>query len=177
MISNLAILLRLEISGWEKGFGKGSFQKCPFSRDSREFRDSRDPRDSSSEKTLFIMTHFPVPKIAAIAILRFGRLRPLVAPYCAILRDYLSDTPLLRAMGFWCLNRPIGCDTPSTFSERFPLWEHARWRCDPPPLKGGISAILARYPMKTRQFGAIPPLRYYLERVLRDMGGYLALGR
>ena len=24
----------------------------------------------------------------------------LVAPYCAILRDYLSDNPLLRAMGF-----------------------------------------------------------------------------
>ena len=27
----------------------------------------------------------------------------LVAPYCAIPRDYLSDTPLSRAMGFWCL--------------------------------------------------------------------------
>ena len=24
----------------------------------------------------------------------------LVAPYCALPRDYLSDTPLLRAMGF-----------------------------------------------------------------------------
>ena len=24
----------------------------------------------------------------------------LVTPYCAIPRDYLSDTPLLRAMGF-----------------------------------------------------------------------------
>ena len=42
----------------------------------------------------------------------------------------------------------------------------------PPPLKRGISAILARYPMKTRQMGANnTPLRYYLERVLRDMGG------
>ena len=30
--------------------------------------------------------------------------------------------------------------------------------------------------MKTTQMGAIHPLRYYLERVLRDMGGYLALG-
>ena len=28
-----------------------------------------------------------------------------VVPYCAIPRDYLSDTPLLRAMGgFRCLN-------------------------------------------------------------------------
>ena len=27
----------------------------------------------------------------------------------------------------------IGCDTPSPFSERFPLREHAKWRCDTPP--------------------------------------------
>ena len=40
-----------------------------------------------------------------------------------------------------------------------------------PPHKRGISAILARYPMKTRQMGAIPPLPYYLERVLQAMGG------
>ena len=50
----------------------------------------------------------------------------------------------------------IGCDTPSPFSERLPLGEHAKWRCDTPPSKGYISAILARYPMKTRQMGAIP---------------------
>ena len=30
-----------------------------------------------------------------------------------------------------------------------------------PPLKRGISAILARYPMKTRQMGAIPPIARY----------------
>ena len=46
-----------------------------------------------------------------------------------------------------------------------------------PPLKRGISAILARYPMKTGKWVRYHPLRYYLERVLRDMGGYLALGR
>ena len=27
----------------------------------------------------------------------------------------------------------IGCDTPSAFSKRFPLGEHAKWRCDTPP--------------------------------------------
>ena len=35
---------------------------------------------------------------------------------------------------------PIGCDTPSPFSERFPLEGHAKWRCDnypPPPQKSG----------------------------------------
>ena len=63
------------LSGPEKGsFGKGSFQKAPFSRDSRgsphrgkerrirpdfrNIRDFRDPRDSSSEKTPFVMTPF-----------------------------------------------------------------------------------------------------------------------
>ena len=33
----------------------------PFSRDSREFRDFRDSRDSSSEKTPFVMTPFSGP--------------------------------------------------------------------------------------------------------------------
>ena len=28
----------------------------------------------------------------------------LVAPYCAIPRDYLSDTPFCALWGFWCLN-------------------------------------------------------------------------
>ena len=38
----------------------------------------------------------------------------------------------------------------SPFSERFSLGEHAKWRCDTPH-KRCISAILARYIMKTRQ--------------------------
>ena len=74
---------------------KGSFQKSPFSRDSREFRDSRDfrepsdcgkqrrirpfsrdsresrdfrdSRDSSSEKTPFVMTPFSGPDSADVA--------------------------------------------------------------------------------------------------------------
>ena len=54
---------------------------------------------------------------------------------------------------------------PPPFSERSPLGEHAKWRCDTPPSKGVISAIRARYPMKTRQMGAIPPSAYYLERI------------
>ena len=74
----------------KRSFGKGSFQKSPFSRDSREFRDSRDfreppdcgkerrirpfsrdsrefrdfrdSRDSSSQKTPFVMTPFSGPE-------------------------------------------------------------------------------------------------------------------
>ena len=87
-------------------------------------------------------------------------------------RDYLSDTPLGCALwGFWCLNMANWVRYPLPFSERFPHEEHAKWSCDTPPLKRGISAILARHPMKTRQIGCDTPLRYYLERVLRDMGG------
>ena len=62
----------------------------------------------------------------------------LVAPYCAIPRDYLSDTPLLRAIGFLVSQHSQkGAIPPSPFSERFPpLGEHAKWGCDTPPSKG-----------------------------------------
>ena len=40
------------------------------------------------------------------------------------------------------------------------------------PVQRGISAILARYPKENKANGRdTPPLRYYLDRVLRDMGG------
>ena len=38
----------------------------PFSRDSREFRDFRDSRDFSSEKTPFVMTPFASPEIKLV---------------------------------------------------------------------------------------------------------------
>ena len=66
----------------------------------------------------------------------------LVAPYCAIPRDYLSDTPLLRAMGFWCLNMANWVRYPLPFSERFPLGEHAKCRCDTPPQKRYLQRYL-----------------------------------
>ena len=58
-------------------------------------------------------------EVAARMILRFGH---LVAPYCAIPLDYLSDTP-------WC-------DTPSPFSERLAIEEHTKYEVEvryPPP--------------------------------------------
>ena len=61
----------------------------------------------------------------------------LVAPYCAIPRDYLSDTPPIARYGVFGVSTwPIGCDTPFPFSERFPSKEHAKWRCNIPPPKG-----------------------------------------
>ena len=58
-------------------------------------------------------------------------------------QEYLSDTPYCA--GFFGVSIwPIGCDTPSPFPGRFPLGEHAKWRCNtPPPPKRGISVILA----------------------------------
>ena len=78
---------------------------------------------------------------------------------------------------FGVSTRPIGCDTPSPFSEHFPLGEHAKWRCDTPPSKGVSQRYLRDTLWKQGKRVRYPPLRYYLERVLRDMGGYLALGR
>ena len=72
---------------------------------------------------------------------------------------------------------PIGCDTPPPLSERFPLWRACEVEVRyPPPQKGYLSDTGAiPYENKAKACDT-PPLRYYLERVLRDMGGYLALG-
>ena len=97
----------------------------------------------------------------------------LVVPYCAIPRDYLSDTPLLRAMGFLVSQHgQLGAIPPPLFWA-FPPWStcEVEVRYPPHPLKRGISAILPRYPMEKGKWVRYPPLRYYLERVLRDMGG------
>ena len=82
---------------------------------------------------------------------------PLSGP---VLRDTarLSQRyPLLRAMGSLVSQHgQLGAIPPLPFSKSFPLGEHSNRRAIP-TLKRGISAILARYPMKTRQLGAIPP--------------------
>ena len=68
----------------------------------------------------------------------------LVAPYCAIPRDYLSDTPLLRAMGFLMSQHgQLGAIPPPPFSERFHIGEHAKWTCDTPPQKEYLSDTCA----------------------------------
>ena len=52
---------------------------------------------------------------------------------------------------------PIRCDTPSLFSERFPLGEHAKWRCDTPPPKGYLSDTCA-IPHENKANGCDTPL-------------------
>ena len=100
-------------------------------------------------------------------------------------RDYLSDTPLSRAMGFLLSQHGqlpllllllLGAIPPSPFSESFPLGKHAKWRCDTTPLKRGISAILARYSLKTRQMGAIPPSAILSQMGIARYGGVSRTG-
>ena len=71
----------------------------------------------------------------------------LVAPYCAILRDYLSDTPLLRALGFLF----------------FLVFQHGQLGAIPPPPFLSVSPLESM-----RSGGAIPPTKGVSQRYLRD---------
>ena len=100
---------------------------------------------------------------------------PSVAPYCAIPRDYLSDTPLLRAMGFLAsLHGQLGAIPPPPFLSISSLETMQGGGAIPHPPKGYLSDTCA-IPYESKANGCdcsiIPPLRYYLERVLRDRGG------
>ena len=102
---------------------------------------------------------------------------PLVAPYCAIPRDYLSDTPLLRAMGFLVSQHgQLGAIPPPPFQSISPLESIREVEVRYPPLKRGISAILARYPMKTGQMGAIPPCAILSRKGIARYGGVSRTG-
>ena len=105
-----------------------------------------------------------------------GKCGCLVAPYRAILRDYLSDTPLLRDMGFLMSQLgQLGAIPPPPFLSVSPL-EYMRSRGAIPPLKRGISAILARYPKKTRQMCAIPPSAILSREGIARYGGVSRTG-
>ena len=84
--------------------------------------------------------------------------------------------PIARYGVFGVSTWPMGCDTPCPFSQRFPLGEHSRSGGAIPPLKRGISAILARYPMKTRQLGAIPPSVILSRKGIARYGGVSRTG-
>ena len=100
-----------------------------------------------------------------VATISVRMVSPLVAPYCPIPREHLSDTPLLCAMGFLVSELwPISCYTlPSPLLPRvfnFPLGEHAKSevRYSPPPPTKGYPAKLARYLCwRQGKMDAIPP--------------------
>ena len=82
--------------------------------------------------------------------------------------------PIARYGVFGFSPWPIGCGTPPSFLSVSPL-EHMRSRgAIPPPLKRGISAILPRYPLKTRQRGArLPSAMLSRKGIARYGGGVL----
>ena len=127
----------------------------------------------------------PTPQATARAFFTAALLVSLRCSMTSILSGpVLRDTarlsqrypPIARYGVFDVSTWPIGCDTPSPFSERFPRGEHAKWKCDTPPLRRGISAILARYPMKTRQMGAIPPSAILSRKGIARYGGVSRTG-
>ena len=81
----------------------------------------------------------------------------LVAPYCAIPRDFLSDTPLLRSMGFLVSQHgQLSAIPPPPFLGVSPLESMRSGGAIPPPQKGYLSDTCTT-PYETRQMGAIPP--------------------
>ena len=64
----------------------------------------------------------------------------LVAPYCAIPRDYLSDTRYCALWGFWCLNMTNWVRYPLPLFWAFPPWKACEVEVRyPPPQKGHLS--------------------------------------
>ena len=83
---------------------------------------------------------------------------PLVAPYCAIPRDYLSDTPLLRAMGFLVSQHgQSGAIPPPPFLSISPLESMRSGGAIPPPTKGHLSDTCA-IPYENKANGCDTPL-------------------
>ena len=106
--------------------------------------------------------------------------RYLVAPYCAILRDYVSDTPLLRAMVLLVSQHDqLGAIPPPPFLSPSPLESmRSGGAIPPPPHKRGISAILARYRIKNKaKWVRYPPSAIVSRKGIAQYGGYLAVGR
>ena len=116
-------------------------------------------------------------------LLLFPALSPAILALSGpVLRDTprRSAIPPYRALWGFLMSQhgQLGAIPPPPFLSVSALESMRVWRCDtPPPEKGYLSDTCAIPHEETRQMGAIPPVRNYLEKVLRDMGGYLALGR
>ena len=99
-----------------------------------------------------------------------------------VLRDTArlsQQYPLLRAMGFLVSQHgQVGAIPPPPFLSVSPLKSMRSGGAipPPPPHKGGISAIPARYPMKTRRTRAIPPSAIPSRKGIARHGGVSRTG-
>ena len=107
-----------------------------------------------------------------------NKLAGLVAPYYAIPRNYLSDTPLLRAMGFLVSQHgQLGAIPPPPFLSFSPLNSMQSGGAIPLPKKGYLSDTCA-IPYENKANGCDTPLCNTIrQRFCAIWGGYLALGR
>ena len=81
-----------------------------------------------------------------------------------------------RYGGFWYLNMANWVRYPSPLFWAFPPWRECEVEVRYPPLERGISAIPARYPMKTRQMVAIPPSAILSRKAIARYGGVSRTG-
>ena len=113
--------------------------------------------------------HRELPQVVAGRFLQFSLF--LAAPCLALGYLVLSgpvwrDTarlsqrypPVARYGVFGVSTWPIGCDTPSPLSERFPLGEHAKWRCDTSPPQMGYLSDTCAIPSENKANGCDTPL-------------------
>ena len=96
----------------------------------------------------------------------------LVAPYCAIPRDYLSDTPLLRAMG--CLvsqHGQLGAIPPPPFLSNSPLEGMQSGGAIPPPPQKGYLSDTCAIPYENKANGCDIPLCDTISKGYRAIWG------
>ena len=84
--------------------------------------------------------------------------------------------PIARYGVFGCLNMANRVRYPLPLFWAFSPWGACEVEVRYHPLKRGISAILARYPMKTRQMGAIPPSAILSRKGIARYGGVSRTG-
>ena len=78
--------------------------------------------------------------------------------------------PIARYGLFGVSTWPIGCDTPSPFSESFPCGGHAKWRCDTPPPQKGYLSYTGAIPYENKANECDTPLCDTISK------GYCAIG-
>ena len=99
-----------------------------------------------------------------------------MAPYCAIPRDYLSDTPLLRAMGFLVSQHGQLGAIPLPLFWAFPPWRACEVEVRYPPSKGVSQRYLRDTLWKQGQTRAIPPSAILSRKGIARYGGVSRTG-
>ena len=130
---------------WIRGAWNGHFiQSKEYLFGGRNLLESPPPNPANAPNpaeratlTKFQAPNFVVPEPEDKTLL-------LLAPYCAIPRDYLSDTPLLRAMGISVSQHgQLGAIPPPPFLSVSPLESMRSGGAIPPPEKGYLSDTCA----------------------------------